>query len=133
MICIVGFNTLSELTYPFTTQTILTDGRLYSIYSYQLNTLHLWKDDDANPLRNICFIQDKLPLYDTIENGELKGFNDETLKAILKCFLLKPVDPGCDLRPTLPPESPDKTVSDGHVPKPVEQVITEHTEKYDET
>ncbi|VDI51372.1 small subunit ribosomal protein S30 [Mytilus galloprovincialis] len=126
-----GFSTFVDITYPFTTQTIMTDGRLFSIYSYQLNTLHLWKGDEVNPLRNICFLQDSLPLYDVIENGQIKGFNDETFKALMRCFVLKPVDRGCDLRPTIPQDSPNRM--EPEIPKYVEEIIIEKEVIYDES
>ena len=96
-----GFNTYLDLTYPLTTQTILTDGQHFTLFGYQLNTLHLWKSNAANPTRNVLWYTDQMKLYDTIEDGTIKGFNDEVLRKIVNMYLLKPRDRGVDLRPTL--------------------------------
>ena len=101
-----GFNWLMDLTYPVTTQTIFTDGHWFQFLAYQLNTLRLWVDDDANTLRNLCWTTDRMPLYETIENGQLRGFNDDVLKLLLKFVVMEPRDRGIDLRPYLPQELP---------------------------
>lgn len=95
-----------ELTYPFTTQTILTDGQNFMLSAYQLNTLHLWKDDTGNPLQNLCWVTDNEQLYEKYENGELVNFNDSLLEKILKMFFIVPSDRnGINLSPNLE-ESP---------------------------
>ena len=101
---LAGFNTYEELTYPFTTQTIVTDGQHYTFFAYQLNTLQMWLDDKANPLRNVCWITEPLKLYDTIEDGKVKGFNDSVLEHLVRFMCIKPVDRGIDQRPNLMPE-----------------------------
>ena len=106
-----GFNTHEELTYPFTTQTIVTDGQNYRLFAYQLNTLQMWLNDEANPLRNVCWVSKPLKLYETIEDGKVKGFDDSVLELVLKFMCLKPVERGIDLRPNLVPE--DNTLSVG--------------------
>lgn len=78
-------------------------GNLY-VCAYQLNTLELYKNDECNPYRNLAWVSGPHRLYDQVENGQVKGFNDEVLKLLLKCILLKPVDRGVDLRPYLPDE-----------------------------
>lgn len=103
-----GFNSYIDVTYPFTTQTILTDGRTFSFHAYQLNTLELWKCNKTNPLQNICWQIPEKNLYDVIENGEVKGFNDEVFKTLLKFIVLEPVDRGYNLKPTIPLDSPDQ-------------------------
>lgn len=72
----IGFGPYTELTYPITTQTIITNGRQFSLYAYQLNTCALYSKNstDANPHRNVCFGSDELNLYDVVENGQVKGF-----------------------------------------------------------
>lgn len=45
-----------------------------------------------------------MKLYETIENGEVKGFDDEVLKLLVQFVSLAPVDRGIDLRPYLPDE-----------------------------
>lgn len=80
MYCIafwVGFGPYTELTYPLSTQTIITDGQNYSFSAYQLNTCALYNkhSGDANPHRNVCFSTDEMKLYDIIEDGQVKGIN----------------------------------------------------------
>ena len=96
-----GFNTLEDLTYPITTQTVLTDGQHYLFFAYQLNTLQLWVDDTANPLRNMCWASGPHKLYETIEDGKIKGFDDTVLEQLVKFLALKPVDRGAALRPNV--------------------------------
>ncbi|XP_046576659.1 39S ribosomal protein S30, mitochondrial-like [Haliotis rubra] len=125
-----GFSSAIDITYPFTTQTILSDGQRFTFFAYQLNTLELWKDDDGNSLRNICWHTPEMKLYESVEAGEVKGFNDNVLKHIVKFLMLKPGRPGVDLRPTLPagepaPREATKYIND----KPV-VIIVEEEEKY---
>lgn len=100
-----GFSSYLELTYPITTQTIAygSTGEFY-ICAYQLNTLELFKDDLGNPYQNLAWISGPHKLYDTVEDGQVKGFNEDTLELLLKCFLLKPVERDINLRPYLPLE-----------------------------
>lgn len=91
-----------EVTYPFTTQVVVSDGQSFRFAAYQLNTLELYKDDTANKLRNIMWSTGFDKLYDTIENGQVKGFNDTVCKNLLKFMMLEPADRGVDLRPYLP-------------------------------
>lgn len=107
-----GFNSYIDVTYPFTTQTILTNGKTFSFHAYQLNTLQLWKCNNSNPFQNICWQIPEANLYDVIENGEVKGFNDDVFKNLIKFIVLEPVDRGYNLKPTIPPDSPD------HMAKP---------------
>ncbi|XP_060576167.1 large ribosomal subunit protein mL65-like [Ruditapes philippinarum] len=103
----LGFNMHEELTYPFTTQTILTDGQNFILSAYQLNTLQLWKDDKANTLQNVCWATESEKLYEEYKDGELVGFNDNLLKQILKMFLIQPCDRnGIDLAPNLTDHKP---------------------------
>ena len=95
-----------DLTYPFTHQSIVTDGRWFQFMTYQLNTLRMWVDDNAHALRNICWTTDRHPLYNTIENGHIRGFNEDVLKMLYKYVLMKPQDRGINLRPYLPEELP---------------------------
>jgi len=100
-----GFSYIHDLTYPFTTQCVVTDGRLFRFFCYQLNTLRLWIDDgiepSSNPLRNVMWASDPMPLY----NPDTQTLNEDVLKILLKCILLRPqVRQGVDMRPCLPDE-----------------------------
>ncbi|KAL3867401.1 hypothetical protein ACJMK2_044606 [Sinanodonta woodiana] len=128
-----GFNTFLELTYPFTTQTIASDGQSFSFFAYQLNTLQLWKNDKANPRRNLCWSSLDNKLYETVENGKVKGFSDDVFKTLLKFLSLKPVDRGVDLRPYLPKDKPLPVDCKEYIPKTVEKIIVEEKIIYDES
>ena len=73
--CYLGFGPYTELTYPLTTQTIISDGQYFSFYQYQLNTCALYDrfSGEANPFRNVCFYSNEAKLYETVENGQVKG------------------------------------------------------------
>ena len=117
-LCLPGFNWLLDITYPFTAQTVVTtDCKSFQIFAYQLNTLDMWRHEESAGLRNIVWMTERMPLYDTIEDGHVKGFNDDTLQCILRCFLLQPVDRGVDLRPYLPkdPSPVNKKLYINHV------------------
>lgn len=55
-------------------------------------------------MRNILWASEPMKMFDTIENGQVKGLNEEAFKTMTKLFMLKPVDRGIDLRPYLPDE-----------------------------
>jgi small subunit ribosomal protein S30 len=80
----LGFTLYHELTYPLVTHVIITDGQFWSFYVYQLNTHSFHSDVDTNSLRNVCWSSGDLKLFDTYENGQLKGVNDQVLKNIVK-------------------------------------------------
>lgn len=83
-----GFNTYSELTYPLNTQTVITNGRDWSFYEYQLNTLLLHGINvDENPRVNFCRGTAALPLYGDISAaGKCIDFNEETLRHLIKLY-----------------------------------------------
>ncbi|KAH8386570.1 hypothetical protein KR093_001238 [Drosophila rubida] len=80
-----GFNTYNELTYPLNTQTVITNGREWSFYAYQLNTLLVHGAHvDENPVVNFCRGTAPLPLYGEIsEAGKCVDFNEATLRQLL--------------------------------------------------
>lgn len=88
---------------------IITDGQFYSFFAYQLNTLELWKDDDANPLRNLCWHQENMKLFEDIQDGQLVDFNENVLKQVIKFFINQPCKRDCTLRPYLLPASDKET------------------------
>ncbi|XP_053406114.1 28S ribosomal protein S30, mitochondrial-like [Mercenaria mercenaria] len=122
-----GFNEYEELTYPFTAQTILTDGRQFILSAYQLNTLQLWKDDTANSLQNLCWIGENEELYEKYAGGKIVGFNDEVFERLLKFFLIKPCDRnGIDLSPNL-----KEPLAEVDIPDRKEFVTIEEEFQYD--
>ncbi|RVE41024.1 hypothetical protein evm_014325 [Chilo suppressalis] len=106
-----GFTTYNDLTYPLITQTVITNGQLWSFYAYQLNTVVMHNENmDLNPKHNICFGTKPLKLYETIEDGKVKGLNEEVLKMLIQFYLNTPEEREHDLKPYLGKE--DQVVAD---------------------
>lgn len=98
----LGFSPFHDVTYPLVTQKVLTDGQDWHFFVYQLNTMCFHSDVDSKNKRNICWSSGKMRLFETIENGELKGVNYEVFKILLKFFLNSPQIPsGIELKPYL--------------------------------
>lgn len=128
-----GFNTLIDMTYPLTTQAILTDGQTWQFLAYQLNTLQLWKDESANDLVNLCWVDRPAKLYEEVKGGQVEGFNPQVLKQLIACLAVAPADRSYDLKPTLPPSSADARDRQEFIPlktSVVEEVVVEE-EKYE--
>ncbi|XP_033749823.1 28S ribosomal protein S30, mitochondrial-like [Pecten maximus] len=114
-----GFNTYHDMMYPLTSQTIVTDGRKFLFSAYQLNTLHLWKSDESNPVCNL-FWHKEMTLFDGVQNGTLVGFNDDVLKTLLQFLVLGTQDGGYNMTPTISDTQPTQTIEDF---VPVEEVV----------
>ncbi|NWH20075.1 39S ribosomal protein S30, mitochondrial [Grus americana] len=86
-----GFWNEADVTRPFVSQAVVTDGRYYAFFCYQLNTLALTVETiQNNPRKNICWGTDSQPLYDVVEDGNVKGFNDEVLLKLVHFLLNRP-------------------------------------------
>ncbi|KAK2488823.1 hypothetical protein MC885_021903 [Smutsia gigantea] len=86
-----GFWSEADVTRPFVSQGVITDGKYFSFFCYQLNTLALTKQaDQNNPRKNICWGTQSKPLYETIEGDDVKGFNDDVLLQIVQFLLNRP-------------------------------------------
>ncbi|KAJ2949399.1 hypothetical protein O0L34_g15313 [Tuta absoluta] len=97
-----GFTTYNDVTYPLATQTIITNGQLWSFYTYQLNTITMHNEQmDENPKHNVCFGTTPQKLYETIENGQVKGLNEDVLKTIVQFYLNAPEEREHELKPYL--------------------------------
>lgn len=107
-----GFSTFNELTYPLTTQTIITNGQNWSFYVYQLNTtvfetVHF----DRNQRANKCWGTDEIKLFDEIDaNGQVKGFNDDVLRHLIQFYLAEPKQRNHEMQPYLGTE--EQTIAD---------------------
>ncbi|KAJ4433110.1 large ribosomal subunit protein mL65 [Periplaneta americana] len=101
--CYQGFSTFNDVTYPFVTQTVITNGKLWSFYLYQLNTTLLHSDQVLNnPRRNLCWGTPEMKLFEAIEDGKVIGFNDEVLRYLLKFYLNTPrAREGVEMKPYL--------------------------------
>ncbi|XP_007956014.1 39S ribosomal protein S30, mitochondrial [Orycteropus afer afer] len=86
-----GFWSEADVTRPFVSQGVITDGKYFSFFCYQLNTLALTAQADRNnPRKNICWGTHSKPLYEAIEDNEVKGFNDDVLLQIVHFLLNRP-------------------------------------------
>ncbi|XP_075039934.1 large ribosomal subunit protein mL65 [Mixophyes fleayi] len=83
-----GFWSQADVTRPFVSQAVISDGKYFSFFCYQLNTLSLQVDCDKDPNRkNICWGTQSAPLYETVEKDDVKGFNDDVLRQLVDFFL----------------------------------------------
>ncbi|GCB70705.1 hypothetical protein scyTo_0008651 [Scyliorhinus torazame] len=83
-----GFWSEADVTRPFVSQAVITDGIYFSFFCYQLNTLALSSGaDQQNHRKNICWGTESMRLYEDIEGDHVRGFNDEVL-SLLVHFLL---------------------------------------------
>lgn len=86
-----GFWSEADVTRPFVSQGVITDGKYFSFFCYQLNTLALTAQaDQDNPRKNICWGTQSMPLYETIEDNDVKGFNDDVLLQLVHFLLNRP-------------------------------------------
>ncbi|CAN8220420.1 unnamed protein product [Coccothraustes coccothraustes] len=86
-----GFWNEADVTRPFVSQGVVTDGKYFAFFCYQLNTLALTAETiKNNPRKNICWGTDSKPLYDVVEDGNVKGFNDEVLLQLVHFLLNRP-------------------------------------------
>ncbi|NWS89447.1 RT30 protein, partial [Toxostoma redivivum] len=86
-----GFWSEADVTRPFVSQAVVTDGKYFAFFCYQLNTLALTAETiKNNPRKNICWGTDSKPLYDVVEDGNVKGFNDEVLLQLVHFLLNRP-------------------------------------------
>ncbi|NWU49914.1 RT30 protein, partial [Dromas ardeola] len=86
-----GFWSEADVTRPFVSQAVVTDGKYFAFFCYQLNTLALTAETIQNNSRkNICWGTDSKPLYDVVEDGSVKGFNDEVLLQLVRFLLNRP-------------------------------------------
>ncbi|XP_030048077.1 large ribosomal subunit protein mL65 [Microcaecilia unicolor] len=86
-----GFWSHADVTRPFVSQGVIYDGKYFAFFCYQLNTLALSVETDVNDSRkNICWGVESMPLYETVEDDDVKGFNDEVLKQFVRFLLNSP-------------------------------------------
>ncbi|XP_023659037.1 large ribosomal subunit protein mL65 [Paramormyrops kingsleyae] len=86
-----GFWCMEDLTRPFVSQAVITDGRYFSFFCYQLNTLALTvQTDTGNPRRNVSWGTDSLPLYEGVSGDRVVGLDDGVLRLLLQFLLNRP-------------------------------------------
>ncbi|XP_070495949.1 large ribosomal subunit protein mL65 [Chironomus tepperi] len=110
--CYQGFSTYNDMTYPLTTQTVITDGQHWSFYKYQLNTTITHTElDTPNYKYNKCWGTNEMKLYEHIdENGKIHGMNDEVLKQLLRLYINEPKSRNYEMKPYLDPK--EKKIAD---------------------
>lgn len=101
--CYQGFSTYNDMNYPLATQTVITDGQLFSFYKYQLNTTCIHTSVmEPNYRYNKCWGTDEMKLYDQIdENGKLQGLNDDVLKNLIQFYINQPKERQHEMKPFL--------------------------------
>lgn len=86
-----GFWSHQDVTRPFVSQAVITDGKFFSFFCYQLNTVALCAQTDVdNPRKNVLWGTESLPLYDSIQDGEVVGMNDEVVKLLVQFLVNQP-------------------------------------------
>ncbi|KAK5909477.1 hypothetical protein CesoFtcFv8_003403 [Champsocephalus esox] len=85
-----GFWNHEDVTRPFVSQAVITDGKFFSFFCYQLNTVALSVETDANnPRKNLLWGTESLQLYDSVQDGEVVGLNDDVLKLLVQFLMNK--------------------------------------------
>ncbi|XP_033974451.1 39S ribosomal protein S30, mitochondrial [Trematomus bernacchii] len=85
-----GFWNHEDVTRPFVSQAVITDGKFFSFFCYQLNTVALSVETDANnPRKNLLWGTESLRLYDSVQDGEVVGLNDDVLKLLVQFLMNK--------------------------------------------
>ncbi|XP_061585566.1 39S ribosomal protein S30, mitochondrial [Cololabis saira] len=86
-----GFWNHEDVSRPFTSQAVITDGHFFSFFCYQLNTVALSVETDANiPRKNLLWGTESQRLYDSVQDGEVVGLNDDVLKLLVQFLLNQP-------------------------------------------
>jgi len=87
-----GFWTEEDVSRPFVSQAVITDGQFFSFFCYQLNTLALSpKADGNNARKNLCWGTESMRLYESVTDGDIVGLNDAVLRLMLQLLLNKPL------------------------------------------
>ncbi|KAM9811089.1 large ribosomal subunit protein mL65 [Neosynchiropus ocellatus] len=86
-----GFWNHSDVTRPFTSQAVVTDGRYFSFFCYQLNTVALSQESNAeNPRTNLMWGTESLRLYESVQDGQVVGLDDDVLRLLVLFLLNRP-------------------------------------------
>lgn len=98
-----GFTTYNEITYPLSAQTIITDGKKFSFYAYQMNTVLLFGDHAVNgPRYNQCWGLKEQNLFEEVDDtGKVTGFNEAVLQNLVHFYINAPEQRAIDLKPYL--------------------------------
>ncbi|XP_072243593.1 large ribosomal subunit protein mL65 [Leuresthes tenuis] len=86
-----GFWSHEDVSRPFVSQAVISDGHFFSFFCYQLNTVALAVETDANnPRKNLLWGTESLRLYDSVQDGEVVGLNDGVIKLLVQFLMNRP-------------------------------------------
>uniref|UniRef100_A0A3P8WVG7 Mitochondrial ribosomal protein S30 n=1 Tax=Cynoglossus semilaevis TaxID=244447 RepID=A0A3P8WVG7_CYNSE len=86
-----GFWNHEDVTRPFVSQAVITDGNFFSFFCYQLNTVALSVETDANnPRKNALWGTESLRLYESVKDGEVLGLDDGVIRLLISFLMNKP-------------------------------------------
>ncbi|KAM9858150.1 large ribosomal subunit protein mL65 isoform 1-T2 [Aulostomus maculatus] len=86
-----GFWNHHDVTRPFVSQAVITDGQFFSFFCYQLNTLALSVETDANnPRKNLLWGTESFRLYESVQDSQVVGLNDDVIKLLVQFLLNQP-------------------------------------------
>lgn len=104
--CYQGFSTYNDMKYPLTSQTVITDGKFWSFYKYQLNTTCIHTSiEQPNYRYNKCWGTKEAKLFEQVDsNGKLQGLNEEVLRNLVKFYINQPKVREHDMKPFLHPK-----------------------------
>ncbi|XP_037339000.2 39S ribosomal protein S30, mitochondrial [Pungitius pungitius] len=86
-----GFWPHEDVRRPFVSQAVVTDGRFFSFFCYQLNTVALSVETDAdNPRRNLLWGTESLRLYESVQDGEVVGLDDGVVELLVRFLMNQP-------------------------------------------
>lgn len=110
--CYHGFTTFNDITYPLSAQTIITDGKTWNFYRFQLNTtISHTEVDTPNYKFNQCWGTKDTKLYENIdEKGKLEGLNEDVLKQLIRFYLAEPKARDYEMKPYL--DAHEKKIAD---------------------
>lgn len=91
------------MNYSLATQSVVTDGQLWSFYKYQLNTTCTHTSlDEPNYRYNKCWGTNEMKLYESIDDkGRLQGLNDDVLRTLIKFYINSPEKREHEMKPFL--------------------------------
>ncbi|XP_008416235.1 large ribosomal subunit protein mL65 [Poecilia reticulata] len=86
-----GFWDYQDVSRPFVSQAVITDGHFFSFFCYQLNTLALSVETDANnPRKNLLWGTESLRLYEGVQDGAVVGLDDGVLRLLVQFLMNRP-------------------------------------------
>lgn len=86
-----GFWSQEDVTRPFVSQAVITDGQYFSFFCFQLNTLALSVETDVNnPRKNLLWGTESLRLYESVQDDKVVDLNDSVIKLLVRFLMNQP-------------------------------------------